>query len=46
MARLAKIHTPLLTEPMKGTVSSIAPSERAGVGLTWDEDAVAHYRSD
>src|SRR4051794_33580185 len=37
---------PLGPEPLPVTAGAIAASERPGVGLSWDDDAVAHYRRD
>ena len=37
---------PLLAEPLPVTAGAIAASERPGAGLSWDEDAVAHFRID
>lgn len=36
---------PILREPLDVSTGTATPSERAGVGLEWDEDAVARYRA-
>jgi mandelate racemase len=35
---------PILREPLAASNGAVRPSPHPGAGLTWDEDAVAHYR--
>ncbi len=37
---------PILREPLQITDGHAVPSEKPGVGLEWDEDMVARYRTD
>ena len=36
--------SPILEQPLQLTDGCVVPPDRPGTGLTWDTDAVAHYR--
>jgi mandelate racemase len=36
---------PILCEPLVPSAGAVTPSERPGVGIAWDEDAVSRYRA-
>lgn len=36
---------PILAEPLSGVNGTVTPSNRPGVGLTWNREAVARYRT-